>query len=308
MIDSGFAELDPDVVLLQEVWEPAFAAHIFGLAEAAGYPYVFYGGGIEDDCPLPFPSCLNSGLLTLSKYPILEAAQFPFSAETGCSPFGGSEGSATKGFTLAKIEKDGFEIALFNTHTEADAVDWEVRQAQIEELMLYVQDYRESRMDPDGIVFVAGDFNVAGATSHPSLSNCAATDDYGGSCWEYNDSLVILASAYGELNDAHRNAPCFYLEPQSELYTADLENILHVAFSPGIPSELLDYIWYLRTSSDSTEQAHVVPVATWVHKMRHSSDICAPVCDPTCGDTICTRELSDHFGLVADFDLVAPVP
>src|SRR5262245_32256363 len=64
---------DADIVGLEEVWDPTLAA---GIVARSGYPSYFYGG--EKDDPYDI---LNSGLLLLSKYPILNASQHFYNDE-----------------------------------------------------------------------------------------------------------------------------------------------------------------------------------------------------------------------------------
>ena len=131
-------------------------------------------------CPTFFQSIfertpINSGLLIISKMPIVASKFLPFKAKSGI------DGIAIKGVLYSKIStgKDAF-IHLFNTHLQAtyhcdyqidnasDHSNFEARMKQIEELRKAITEClaEHSSLVQDGpksfkdIVLVAGDFNV----------------------------------------------------------------------------------------------------------------------------------------------------
>ena len=120
-------------------------------------------------CPAPSlfsGPFVDGGLVILSRFPIIEHDFEPY-------PYGVlSDGLSYKGILYAKIlVRPGHVLHLFNTHTQASYFDsdletfaktFETRARQLEHLRAYIAwktaDARE------GLIIVAGDFNVPGPT------------------------------------------------------------------------------------------------------------------------------------------------
>src|SRR5262249_13450571 len=140
-----------DVVGLQEVWDVALAAAII---QRAGYPYYFYDNRRED-----IYDVLNSGLLLLSKHPISNVTETFYIDEvspTGCGVLNPVcpllhpldpwkcvticksylDAWASKGFVQATVIKDGFQLGIFITHTQAEhhSDAKQARRRQLEQL------------------------------------------------------------------------------------------------------------------------------------------------------------------------------
>ncbi|MEZ4866097.1 MAG: endonuclease/exonuclease/phosphatase family protein [Caldilineaceae bacterium] len=161
---------DADVVAFQEVWDEELADVIISQAD---YPYYFYSNEHDE-----VDDILNSGLLLLSKYPIDNPSLNFYNEEASCSPplwcglipepilqfaciakncYDNNDAFASKGFIGATIEKEGFRIAIFITHT--DASDAGARRGQIKELGLAISQYHIE--NPNTEVIALGDFNVS---------------------------------------------------------------------------------------------------------------------------------------------------
>lgn len=118
---------------------------------------------------------LNSGLLTISKYPIVHTQFFEFSARAGVDAI------ALKGVLYSKIKMPNHHhLHVFNTHTQAtykndyqpenksDHMNFLARLKQIQEIRETIDKClnSHSRLFKDGpanfkdIVLIAGDFNV----------------------------------------------------------------------------------------------------------------------------------------------------
>ena len=118
---------------------------------------------------------LNSGLLTISKYPIIETEFIEFKEKSGV------DGLAAKGILYSKIRTPNHHhIHLFNTHTQAtynneyhpenksDHKNFVARLKQLEEIRVAIDKClnSHSRLFRDGpdnfkdLVLVVGDFNV----------------------------------------------------------------------------------------------------------------------------------------------------
>lgn len=120
-------------------------------------------------------SVINSGLLTISKYPIVYTEFFAFSAKSGV------DGLALKGVLYSKIRMPNHHhVHVFNTHTQAtynntyqpenrgDHNNYLARLKQIQEMRQTIDKClnSHSRLFKDGpaefkdLVILAGDFNV----------------------------------------------------------------------------------------------------------------------------------------------------
>lgn len=100
-------------------------------------------------------AAINSGLLILSKYPIIEAEAFCFSNKAGSDIF------ANKGVLYAKIliGEDNAYIHVFNTHMQSHDHP-QARAYQLEELFEFVTNIVAQDKDHIRPVIIAGDFNI----------------------------------------------------------------------------------------------------------------------------------------------------
>ncbi len=102
-----------------------------------------------------FGAGINSGLLILSKYPVMESEAFCFSKRSGSDIF------ANKGVLYAKIligEKDQY-VHVFNTHLQSHDYP-KARAHQRQELFEFVTNIVGQDKDYIRPVIIAGDFNI----------------------------------------------------------------------------------------------------------------------------------------------------
>ncbi len=99
----------------------------------------------------------DSGLIILSKYPIIESSAMTYSSSSG------SDRLANKGVVYARIQvssSEGDYLHVFNTHIQAHDYS-ETRLAQISELMDFISEIIKSDKDHIRPILIVGDFNVA---------------------------------------------------------------------------------------------------------------------------------------------------
>jgi hypothetical protein len=120
-------------------------------AELIGSPYYVMG---------PDRGHLNirqdSGLIILSKYPIIESSAMTYSSSSS------SDRLANKGVLYARIQvssSEGDYIHVFNTHIQSHDYS-ETRLAQISELMDFISGIIKSDKDNIRPILIIGDFNV----------------------------------------------------------------------------------------------------------------------------------------------------
>jgi len=154
---------------------------------------------------------LDSGVVIVSKYPILETDGFRFGGV--CK---GDDSLADKGVIYASILKEGRKIHVFASHTQAWTTDVAVktRQDQFHMMRNFVDEKSIPSNEP---VFIVGDFNV----------NKLLNNENG----EYDEMLKILES----------DAP---IEPDGQEASFDAENNPLAADGPSSDGvcERLDFI------------------------------------------------------------------
>jgi endonuclease/exonuclease/phosphatase family metal-dependent hydrolase len=209
--------LDPDVVLLQEAWttEARRAAPADGrwaVARAAGQHTFFQ----------------QSGLVTLSKYPILGGEFYPFSRAAWLDRF------VNKGALKVTVQLPGKQVLnVWNVHLQ-EGGSAEVRRSQIRELVAHVRGAEDGQIAD----LVGGDFNctpqspcyreLADALG-PSVRQPGGADPF--VTW---DGLSSKPSA-GETIDY------VFIQPRTTCKT--LQAVAHVAFTaPGRELRLSDHL------------------------------------------------------------------
>lgn len=98
---------------------------------------------------------LDSGLTTLSKYPIIKSDFLGFSCAKGIDSF------ANKGVLLTRVQmSDGTEVDIYNTHTQASYVSQKikspVRISQVKQILEFVKKHSDSKSH----VLLLGDLNL----------------------------------------------------------------------------------------------------------------------------------------------------
>lgn len=208
----------------------------------------------------------HSGLLLLSRHELYNTDQTSFDDKAGFDWF------ANKGFIQATIYKDGYAIGVFNTHTQADDYE-DIRRKQMEQLAGAIRDYRGA--NPTHPVIVMGDFNVIGETS------------------EYSGNMSDAMGGIGAQRDGMMN---FYCTDDLYACTSCGDNEFRQHFDSDTEEFWrLDYILY---SPSVDGRVDIVPTRYEVLKWQ------VPEGEPDveCGDTV-TREVSDHYGVLMEFDL-----
>jgi len=261
----------PDVVGFQEIWDEDLffgGDGANGIRPRSGYPYGDHGD-LVSICP-NLICTVNSGLALMSKRPL---ASFQQVAWDECSSF--EECSAAKGWLQAMIVKDGFSIALFNLHTEADEDPFSkmARQDQFIQLKTALLLYRA--VHPDHVVFVMGDFNVYGEET------------------EYNDVVVPQIGSPTGGRDADRNSPGFVFD-SSKQWTYGNSNPLKMKWDAGAKCGRLDYIFYFASLDGSVE---VIPTSVEVLPFTGRT---------LTEDGLTTNQSSDHWSVHGQFQLIRP--
>ncbi|HEY9432087.1 MAG TPA: endonuclease/exonuclease/phosphatase family protein [Blastocatellia bacterium] len=272
---------DADVIGLQEVWDEELADAI---VQRAGYQHHYYNNDHDE-----LDDFLNSGLLLLSKYPLVNPSLTFYRDEVSisdcvfsdplcpvknptepwkcCIPY--LDGFASKGIAQATIFKNGFQLGIFITHTQAEhhQAGVNARRKQLEQLGSQIQEYRA--FNPGAEVIAMGDFNVI-----------AGSDDY------FNSLL-----RHTGLRDTYSNlAPCLDISLH-QATCAHKQNDLARFFDNtafDCDDKRLDYVLY---SHGSAFDALPVKLEVRRYQAETSDD----------GKTM--RDLSDHYGVAAEFSL-----
>lgn len=147
-IVSTVASLDPDIVLLQEVFNVPYRKYF-----SENLPAYYYPKDMFKERRLfwiiPFLDA-SGGLVTLSKYPIEDYSFHPFEAR---GPRVG-ERVCRKGYTKARVGWCEEHILVVNTHLYAGVEKNKVRKEQLAQLLADVKE----AVYP---VILGGDFNVS---------------------------------------------------------------------------------------------------------------------------------------------------
>ena len=144
-IAQSLPSLQSDVVAFQE----AFTSEAQVLTRMPDYPFVAHGPAATG------PVQLSSGLLLVSKWPILRKEEWVFSA---CSS---ADCLANKGIMYVQLEVPGIgRMDVFNTHL--NSADYgEIKSLQIDEVRDFVRYYSGPRP-----AIVLGDFNLTDDTTN----------------------------------------------------------------------------------------------------------------------------------------------
>ena len=144
-ISKALAELDADIILLQEVYRKE---HCERIVRELGYPYAVQ---TRDAFPM------RSGLMILSKHPILEGGYIPFKTKLI------EDRIADKGMLVARIATPLGEVAIVNVHPTAGGRQHpehptvnRIRSAQLRQAM----DVLEQMSANTSMRIMGGDFNA----------------------------------------------------------------------------------------------------------------------------------------------------
>jgi sphingomyelin phosphodiesterase 2 len=152
-LPAAIASVDPDVVLLQEIWAESDGNRVKEGLARRGYPYLSHLAHTESGM---------TGLFTASKLPLKSAGFLPFASGRIGHSFWHLEWIASKGVGSFLVETPLGELEVQNTHLQAqydtDRYAAE-RLSQASEILLMHQD----RVLP---LVLGGDFN-SGAEELP---------------------------------------------------------------------------------------------------------------------------------------------
>ncbi|MBE5228999.1 MAG: endonuclease/exonuclease/phosphatase family protein [Microcystis aeruginosa PMC 728.11] len=212
-------KLSPDIVGLSEVWANSSKEQfIKGLKEL--FPYSAWD---QNKNPLQ----IGSGLLLLSRFPLLNIQFTPYNQLVGFDRL------SQKGFILATIEVEGQKVLIAHTHTQADndGTAIEARKSNL----LQLQSGISNSADFSTPAILLGDLNIIGEDSSGS-----PTEEY----QFLLDTLKLL-----QMTDSYRTV---HPSATSELgYTYDaVNNKLIAIFAPNDTTKKLrqriDYMFVRR--------------------------------------------------------------
>jgi len=110
-LGKTFSAVDADVIALQEVWTTLDREHLIKAGDAAGLHYAHY-----------FESGRSgSGLLTLSRYPIIDLGFYPFRSKGYPDKWEG-DFYAGKGVGVVRLDTPNGIVDVYNAHTQAQYI------------------------------------------------------------------------------------------------------------------------------------------------------------------------------------------
>ena len=147
--DGGF-----DIIGYQEVWRVPFFDQHFSSLRKRLVAHGFKRGNIVRGSGPQSEEGYNHGLIIASRYTVLETAELHFGNGTGWDLL------AQKGVLFARIDVNGTEIAVFNTHLQSaagNAADNSgIRADHLSKLRAFIKQHANR----SGAVVVMGDFNI----------------------------------------------------------------------------------------------------------------------------------------------------
>ena len=205
--------VQPHIVLLQE----AFVSEAKALGTIGGYPYVALGPQPADASPSPTASLdrqfranatwrkgegdgkwLDSGLVILSDFPIVETARMAF-PEDACAGF---DCLSAKGALLARIKVPGMRkpVVLVDTHLNSRHASG-VSVARADTAYAWqaeaLQNFVSMKVDPQSDVILAGDFNIG-----HDPKRLAAARKNGGFLPGAREAIALMSRPAGVQSDA----------------------------------------------------------------------------------------------------------
>lgn len=255
-----------DLVCLQETWAPARWNDI---ALLSIYPAFIMGDRVDSG------NTQNSGLGLLTSAQLVGASQVSYNDARG------NDASASKGYLVSHIVKDGFHIGVFNTHTQSgeSSDDASTRALQLQQLAAGIAAYRG--LFPSHPILIMGDFNVSDVTAEYTIN---MTNTMGGQAGTAETALNLACLGHG--------THC----------TSCSDNTLQQMFGNN-PSKRIDYILY---TGSADGHVTIVPKAYAVVRPLSPALISGDGWDPVTFSsfTLSSHFLSDHEAITADFDIV----
>jgi exonuclease III len=277
----------------------------------------------------------DSGLIILSKYPIIECSAMTYSKNSGTDKL------ANKGVLYARIQigssKEDY-IHIFNTHIQSHDYS-ETRLAQIGELMDFISEIIKSDKDYIRPILVSGDFNVTAekpdnwmalADVNPPETENANNSDY---LDEETREYVKFKEIVEDFPSNHLNTPHqIYLidswqdlNPKDPGFTwigkdwiigsknsyGDIGN--QVAIEDGGPQRI-DYIFYFK----GTDNLYIKPISISLvpnrpdllycfdKRLKENGDLSSYGYEKVSLESDCSYKsytVSDHLGLELNFEI-----
>jgi len=178
-IGDRLSELAADVVAFQEVWSGAARDLLLRKGEAAGY----HAHWFRDD------AIGGSGLMMLSRLPILESHFEPFSMSGTFEQLDNGELLSGKGFVKLRLQGAGRVFQVVNTHLHARYTRRAKHQFRSHRVAQIIQ-LAASVRQVDEPVVIAGDFNFVEDT--PEYRVLAGLTGARDAAQEYGDPLPTM--------------------------------------------------------------------------------------------------------------------
>jgi endonuclease/exonuclease/phosphatase family metal-dependent hydrolase len=232
-VSENLLKEEPDILMLQETFHTSIRENIINKLSGFYHTFTDYRKNREI---IPFINIdCHGGLMTLSKYPIIEEKFFPFTLSKETSFI---EKTGAKGFLISKIKFGNENIYVLNTHLYAgNNVKAEMqRRLQME----FIQKTLHELDLENETLILAGDFNV----HHPCVSP-SKVYDYITKELNYTDSKPVITE---------------------EDYTMD--HVSNPFVSEKEPRTKLDYIFTSKAFSDN--YAVVRQARTMTHHKPYS--------------------------------------
>ncbi len=261
---------DCDVIGLQEVWDyrldsPDASGFINALT--TGYPNSYYGDVFSGNAN-------NSGLLTMCRFGMFNRSQGQFAE---CD---GDDCSANKGWIRSTFIKNGFNVTVYNTHTQSGSSSGNqtTRSDQLTQMASDILAFRIQ--NPSHAIIVVGDFNISRSSA------------------EFTGNMSNIMGGIAGLSEGGTNLPC---TDSFSSCTSCSSNTIKQIFGNDQNSTILDYILYAG-SWDGTVK--VIPTGHEVKTYRRTDG--GEWCRSS--PTGCANDLSDHEAVFMNFQLRRVTP
>ena len=279
IIPREIAELNPDLVALQEAWPNHDKSELINEFKKWGYPYSFF---------VPREVSLGNGLILISKFPMLKTAvKKPFKEITQSDDI-----FARKTVIYAEIAlSPGEHLDFFTTHLGALSYEKDIGAYNPKQRKRQLTQYQEVRdwvmeMHQNPKMILAGDFNgdyreLQGGQFLPEY-NPGYQNLIQGSC----GGGVDFTNTFLEANHMDASSiPIPTYDYQHNPYAGE-------GLFSGAPSETEDYIFACGFKPEDITQSSVVlnqPVPADLPELE--------------GQKILPLRLSDHFSVMTTFNL-----